>query len=269
MPEMGRVYNRRSEIHEPYGGQWQGGISTPRDWPFIFLFTGESGEQYGYKDGWDDNGVFLYTGEGQEGDMEFVRGNRAIRDHALEGKDIHLFQALGKGEGYRYLGRFVCSTWEFREGVDVNGDERRVIVFHLIQPEDDEEASEPTSPTASLEMLDRLQERARKAATEVRERTPREARRRYHERSAAVREYVLARAAGSCESCGRPAPFRRQDGTAYLEPNHTRRLSDGGPDHPRWVGAVCPNCHQEIHHGAEGNEKNTELQRHVGVLEEA
>jgi hypothetical protein len=56
--EIGRVYNRRSEIHEPYGGQWQGGISTPRDWPFIFLFTGESGEQYGYEEGWDDNGVF-------------------------------------------------------------------------------------------------------------------------------------------------------------------------------------------------------------------
>jgi 5-methylcytosine-specific restriction protein A len=71
--------------------------------PLIFLFTGESGEQYGYEDGWDDNGVFLYTGEGQEGDMEFVRGNRAIRDHALDGKDLHLFQALGKGEGYRYL----------------------------------------------------------------------------------------------------------------------------------------------------------------------
>ena len=87
--------------------------------------------------------------------MEFVRGNRAIRDHALDGKDLHLFQALSKGGGYRYLGRFVCSTWEFREGVDVNGDERRVIVFHLIQPEDDEEASESTSPTASLGMLDR------------------------------------------------------------------------------------------------------------------
>ena len=139
MFEIGRVYNRRSEIHKPYGGQWQGSISTPRDWPFIFLFTGESGEQYGYRDGWDENGVFLYTVEGQEGDMEFVRGNRAIRDHAIEGKDIHLFQALGKGEGYRYLGRFACSTWEFRSGTDLNGDERRVIVFHLIQPEDDEE----------------------------------------------------------------------------------------------------------------------------------
>ena len=36
MFEVGRVYNRRLGIHEPYGGQRQGGISTPRDWPFIY-----------------------------------------------------------------------------------------------------------------------------------------------------------------------------------------------------------------------------------------
>ena len=87
----------------------------------------------------DDNGVFLYTGEGQKGDMDFVPGNRAIRHHALDGKDIHLFQALGRGEGYRYLGRFACSTWELRKGTDLYRDERRVIVFRLIQPEDDDE----------------------------------------------------------------------------------------------------------------------------------
>jgi len=80
-------------------------------------------------------------------------------------------------------------------------------VFHLIPPEDDEEASEPTSPTASLEMLDRLRERACKAATEVRERTPREARRRYHERSAAVREYVLAEQPGLVSLADERHPF--------------------------------------------------------------
>jgi hypothetical protein len=34
-----------------------------------------------------------------------------------------------------------------------------------------------------------------------------------------------------------------------LEPHHIRRLGDGGPDDPRFMGAVCPNCHREIHHG--------------------
>jgi 5-methylcytosine-specific restriction protein A len=230
------------------------------------MFTGESGEQYGYVDGWDENGVFLYTGEGQVGKMEFVRGNRAIRDHALDGKDLHLFQSLSKGAGYRYLGRFTCPTWEFREGVDVNGDQRRVIVFHLIQPEEDDE---PITPAQGSETLSQRRQRALNAATEAGERNPREARRFYYERSTAVREYVLARADGTCESCGNSAPFKREDGAPYLEPHHTRRLSDGGPDHPRWVGAVCPNCHREIHHGAEGEVKNGELQRHLGALEEA
>jgi 5-methylcytosine-specific restriction protein A len=74
-----------------------------------------------------------------------------------------------------------------------------------------------------------------------------------------VREYVLRRSEGTCEACGGKAPFRRIDGTPYLEPHHSRRLSDGGPDHPRWVGAVCPNCHREIHYGVHGEEKNRRL----------
>lgn len=96
MFEVGQVYDRRREIHGPYRGQWQSGISTPADRPFIFLFTGETGEQYGYRDGWEENGVFLYTGEGQVEDQQFTHGNRAIRDHAKDGKDLHLFESLGK-----------------------------------------------------------------------------------------------------------------------------------------------------------------------------
>ncbi len=33
------------------------------------MFTGRSGERYGYEDRWPDDGVFLYMGEGQTGDM--------------------------------------------------------------------------------------------------------------------------------------------------------------------------------------------------------
>ena len=112
-----------------------------------------------------------------------------------------------------------------------------------------------------------LRERAYEAASQAERGEPKEAKRFYYEKSAAVREYVLSRAAGTCEACGAPAPFLRTDGTPYLEPHHTRRVSDGGPDHPRWVGAVCPNCHSEIHHGIHGEEKNQHLQRALGVLE--
>src|SRR5436309_11080683 len=50
--EIGRIYSRRQDIHARFGGQQQGGIATPAKAPFVFLFTGASGEQYGYSDGW-------------------------------------------------------------------------------------------------------------------------------------------------------------------------------------------------------------------------
>src|SRR4051794_38411784 len=88
-----------------------------------------------------------------------------------------------------------------------------------------------------------------------------------YERSRAVRAYVLARARGICECCQKPAPFKRKNGALYLEPHHTRRVSDGGPDHPRWVGAVCPNCHQEVHHGENGAAVNQGLETYLGTVE--
>ena len=74
MFEIGKVYNRQSEIHSIYGGQRQGGISTPSKFPMIFIFTGDSGHEYGYKDEFKENGIFWYTGEGQTGDMKMTRG---------------------------------------------------------------------------------------------------------------------------------------------------------------------------------------------------
>ena len=79
----------------------------------------------------------------------------------------------------------------------------------------------------------------------------------------------LARAAGPCESCGKPAPFLRKNGNPYLEPHHFLRLADEGPDHPRWVGAVCPACHREIHHGVDGHAKNLALKQKLGALWDA
>jgi 5-methylcytosine-specific restriction protein A len=91
--------------------------------------------------------------------------------------------------------------------------------------------------------------------------------RKLYQRSSEVKAYVLMRAAGKCESCHADAPFLRKDGTPYLEPHHINRLSDGGLDHPRYVGAICPACHREIHYGLNGNAKNEALREYVGLLE--
>jgi len=68
MFEGGQIYRRR-DLHAQFGGQNQGGISTPSSHPMILIFTGDTGAQYGYHDGWDEDGSFRYTGEGQVDDF--------------------------------------------------------------------------------------------------------------------------------------------------------------------------------------------------------
>ncbi|MEM4988333.1 hypothetical protein V8G57_13130 [Collimonas sp. H4R21] len=63
--ELEKLYSHRKDIHEKFGRQRLGGISTPANAPYIFLFTSEAGEQHGYHDGYDENGLFIYTDEGQ------------------------------------------------------------------------------------------------------------------------------------------------------------------------------------------------------------
>jgi 5-methylcytosine-specific restriction protein A len=139
--EVGALYSRREDIHGRLGGQRQGGISTPIKSPFVVLFTGEAGAQHGYHDHWEEeNGenILHYYGEGQEGDMQDVRGNRAIREHVATGRRLLLFQSMGKGQPYRFLGEFKFLTAYPRHDVpDTRGRPRKAIIFKL-QPVEDE-----------------------------------------------------------------------------------------------------------------------------------
>lgn len=256
----GQHYSRASDIHAVYGGQRQGGISTPAQHPYIFIFTGKSGAQHGYEDGWQDAGVFLYTGEGQEGDMQFLRGNAAIRDHDENGKELLLFEALGKGKPVQFLGRFACQSWDTFRGPDSHGDERECIRFHLVRLDGEAGAPIPDDiPTATTSRLEDLRQRAIAAAKPSQTKKWGEALASYRARSRAVRDYVLARANGVCELTGQQAPFLTTSGAPYLEVHHTRRLSDDGPDDVRFVAAICPTVHREIHFGKNGDALNERL----------
>lgn len=267
----GRVYSRTKEITGRFGGTPQGGIAHSAQTPAVFIFTGEEGEQYGYTDAWDDAGrVFTYTGEGQVGDMQFVRGNKAIRDHVEDGRSLHLFTKVSREGGlYRYIGEMQCASTSVVRGPDRNGNERNIIQFELFrlgasggvddvagQSPSDTEAPSDQQEESSLHDLRRRAYRAIKPpGSKVLSGTPRAIR----ERSRAVVEYVLARAAGLCESCSEAAPFVRADGRPYLEAHHTQRLSDEGLDSPLFVGAICPTCHRRIHYGIDGSSVNEAL----------
>jgi len=53
-----------------------------------------------------------------------------------------------------------------------------------------------------------------------------------------------------------------------IEPHHIRRLTDGGPDHPRWIAGVCPNCHRRAHYSSDAEAYNTHLGQVIGVIEQ-
>lgn len=268
--QVGQQYHRRSDIHAVFGGQMQGGISTPSDAPYVFIFTGDAGEQHGYRDGWQDDGAtFLYTGEGQRGDMEFERGNKAIRDHAADGKAILLFRALGKSKPVEYMGEFVCAGWEMIDSHDVDKRQRKAIQFHLVRADalSDTDGDDDVPAENGGSSIEGLRAAAYAAAAASRNSDPKAARRVYRQRSARIKAYVLARAGGCCELTGEPAPFRTKSGEPYLEVHHTQRLSDDGLDHPRWVAAISPNAHREIHFGERGDELNELLKEIIAERE--
>ena len=265
---VGQTYNRRKDIHGRFGGQQQGGISTPAEYPAVFAFTGLSGEKHGYGDTLEADGVIRYFGEGQLGDMSFKGGNKAIRDHVQDDKALLLFQALGKGGSLRFLGEYICSGYETQRAPDTTGNLREAIVFHLV-PLASAEAPivPPPASTTPTESLEELRRRALEAAKAPKKENAKDAKRHIYERSEAVRSYVLARAKGTCECCGAPAPFNTTQGTPYLEPHHIRRLSDGGPDHPASVAALCPTCHRRAHYGEGGKQLNEKLSRTIAAVE--
>ncbi|MEU7820163.1 hypothetical protein [Catellatospora sp. NPDC049133] len=136
-------YLTRAERVAMYGGGMYGGMEPSAKSPNVFIYSDPSrGETYGYTfDGWDpDEEVFLYTGEGPEGDQQMTSGNLALLDHRRAGRVVRLFVADGVTTGttknHRYLGEFEIDpelpyTIERAPGQN-NGPMRNVFVFRLL-----------------------------------------------------------------------------------------------------------------------------------------
>lgn len=263
--EVGRTYNRREDIHARFAGQQQGGIITPKDHNVTFIVTGEEGGQHGYADTIREDGVFEYFGEGQVGDMVVLRGNSSLLNHAENGKDLLLFRKTKVG--LRFEGQFIVEGLLEREAPDSEGNMRMALVFEL-RPLEAVFVHDQTVPsTGSTDDLASLRAKAIAAAQSSPRSKKSGSTATAYERSQIIRDYVFARAKGVCEHCGEPAPFVTTVGTPFLEVHHIRRLSDGGPDDPRFMIGVCPNCHRRAHYGADAKEQNKEMLDFVRRIE--
>jgi len=130
--EIGQVLSRK-KIHQLLGGQERNGISTPVADSWILLFTGERGEEFGYEDSWEGD-VFHYTGEGQRGDMQSIRGNKAVRDHKENGERILLFKER-PDHNQEFIGEMAVRGWRNEPQKDMTGKIRQAIVFELVRVE--------------------------------------------------------------------------------------------------------------------------------------
>lgn len=263
---VGQQYNRRRDVHQKLGGQQQGGVATPSGSPFIVVFTGDSGENFGYSDHFGPDGTFWYTGEGQVGDMQMVRGNRALRDQLADGKTILVFEYVASGT-VRYWGEADCVAFHSEERPDKNQEARRAFIFHLALRSPEQPRSIRSPRRAYGQDSQSLQTRLALLREQIDEKAADGANAKELSRLAlcranAVRQYALQRARGRCESCKEDAPFESKDGP-YLEVHHIDRLCDGGPDHPEHVIALCPNCHRRAHYAKDFASFNESLRAKV------
>lgn len=151
---------RRKDIHDLYGGNRQSGICPSAKAPYIFIFTGLSGEQHGYKDEWLNEDVFSYTGEGQIGDMQFTRGNLALRDHVILSKRVFLFEYVAKSL-VKYVGELTFLDCDYFETHDTEGNLRNGIKFFFRRvgdlkyqiPEELNLSEIPREPTEAYEII--------------------------------------------------------------------------------------------------------------------
>ncbi|MCE5163749.1 HNH endonuclease [Plesiomonas sp. PI-19] len=266
MFEIGKEYKRKEEIHGLYGGQAQGGISTPKSHPVVFIFTSDAGEQHGYRDEYHEDGLFWYTGEGQVGDMKMVSGNKAIFEHSKNGKTIHVFEYTRKAY-VRYIGSAECLGYHEEDRPDRYGNNRTAFIFHLdIDSTGNENIISEPKTTYFTKTKKQLKNKSIKDLREAalsqspKDSTSKEKQETAYYRSQALKLYVIARSKGVCEGCGESAPFKTKSGP-YLECHHVHRLADGGPDHPDNVVALCPNCHRRAHFSSDAKSYNEALKR--------
>ncbi|MEU7004848.1 hypothetical protein [Nonomuraea sp. NPDC046570] len=134
----------RAELAEIFGGGPQGGIVPSTATPTVLIYSDPKvGEELGYIDGWvpdDDNGrLFEYTGHGLNDQTFEGAGNKAIRDHALQGRALRMFKAAGTAPNsdtvlHRYVGRFKLDEqrpFDVRWRANKANVMRKVIVFRL------------------------------------------------------------------------------------------------------------------------------------------
>jgi hypothetical protein len=132
--EIGQSY-LKLDLHSAFGGNPRAGICPTLSGVVLVFSDPPSGTRFGY----DQNdevvqGIYRYTGEGQSGDQQLVRGNKAL----LSGEKLLLFSRQD-AKSWIFLGEVGLDTepFEIVSAPDRNGNLRKVLVFRFIEKDAD------------------------------------------------------------------------------------------------------------------------------------
>jgi 5-methylcytosine-specific restriction protein A len=249
--------------------QGQSGIIWGNAKPDCVIVTsgGRHGKNAGYSNIRQNDGTWLYIGQGSSGDQDPTLHSNSLL--ASVQRDVLLFStrepnsAEAKSNGhhkklYKFEGIFNVLSWDLKlenEGAR-KGD--KLLIFHLVPANNIYDNYEVEIPEEKIETID-INKLYNKIKNDNRDRSKKGISfQEYVKRSLDVKIYALLRAKGICELCESPAPFTNSKGKPFLEVHHIFRLADDGFDEPENVAALCPNCHKEAHFGTK-NESIKEI----------
>lgn len=107
-----------------------GGINTTDNAIILISSETETGSSSVYLNNYTDDGDYIYSGEGTEGDQKLTRGNKAIVKSANDGRTLHLFIKKSSKE-YYYQGKFCYVNRKIEDEKDDKGNLRKVYKFRL------------------------------------------------------------------------------------------------------------------------------------------
>lgn len=250
-PEPGATLNN-DELTAWFRCSPQGGMRRSKETNTLVIVSNHVKSVY--DDRWISD-VLHYTGMGQEGDQSLAFAqNKTLHKSSSNGVAVHLFEVFTP-KVYTYIGEVELSGSAYSEKQpDASGSSRLVWIFPMRL----KTGAPPEIPEAALHELNELKEKqirrlSDEQVAEQARRTGRQAvgqrsvRATLYQRSPWVAEHAKRRAKGKCELCEGPAPFKRKDGTAYLETHHIVWLARDGEDTVENTVALCPNCHRRMH----------------------
>ena len=128
---------KRVALHEKVGGARQWGITSCLDGRAVLVFANPGkAAKFGY-DKWEreqSNGEYHYTGQGPVGNQEVdCRANKSLLKTQMSNAPIHLFEADGTSVTYKGHYKLNSNPYRYERSLDLNGNDRRVIVFHLVR----------------------------------------------------------------------------------------------------------------------------------------